>query len=725
MKILTAFFAFCMVVATFSSATETTTTNAICKDVKCFAEKLQADRSNLDNWLNVASHMSMGEAVTVGTDEYAKPALVVAKAMEGSSQFSNASLWTQMAFYHRDYLHDREAAKQKEPAIEVQGKEYTRLEMLQKALTIDPNFSRAWVVLSSHLRSLEDPLTQELWTSGTEKLPQMKQIATINGKDYNARTAVDEAVRVNIDDSGAWVELGRFINDKVGETAVVDGKEYTRRQCFEVAVQRGPRDFLAWTLMGLELLTAPITFPKNPELTIFTNPAENDKVYTAQHALIKAIELEPKFSLAWARLADSLMPGTPQEVEILGNKFSKQQLYEQALRRDLHLATAWVSLAGTISSAGKDKTNPIHGVTYTAIGCLQKGLALNPRLGIAWTLLAQRLNRDEKAKIGDHQFTRVECFKNAVETDPKLPAAWGGLGTTFPGTGVKTVKLQYADDETMTEHEVTPLDCFVKALSLKHDFTPMYLSLSAHVRGNERVLIPGLPSPQPSADGDKEDPTSGFIDNLEATNGVGKEGWTAIQLLVRAAQTASPTQGEIVGFLAQRMFERKFRKITFASAFSGNQLKTWTAKELLTEALKTRSQYGNFWYALGGQLAGAEKSVEINGKTYTMFDCLVQTLTFTPRNAMAWVNLGMLMGQMKVPEVTIGKDTFQQKDAFARSLEINPDEDRVWQMITEVMENDEDDVVIRGRKFVKKDIVAELENMKAKRNKKASPNADL
>ena len=161
----------------------------------------------------------------------------------------------------------------------------------------------------------------------------------------------------------------------------------------EKALEIDPKYHLAWNGLGATLRD----LGRNTE---------------AIAAFEKALEIDPKFDYAWNGLGNALKD--------LGRNTEAIAAYEKALEIDPKLHLAWNGLGITLKDLGR----------YTkAIAAYEKALEIDPKFHHAWNGLGNALRG-----LG-HNSKAIAAFEKALEIDPKFHHAWNGLGNTLNDLG--------------------------------------------------------------------------------------------------------------------------------------------------------------------------------------------------------------------------------------------------------------------------------------------------
>jgi len=163
----------------------------------------------------------------------------------------------------------------------------------------------------------------------------------------------------------------------------------------------------------------------------------------------KAIDLDPKFALAWVGLADTLTlqviySGAPRAAALAG----AEEAIAKALALDADLAEAWASSANIATDRGQlDRAehgfrraielNPNYATAYhwfnifwgylgrndEALVAAEKAVALDPLSAVINASLGNTLERLGRFKDAEARYLR------AIEIDPSMSLAYGNLGS--------------------------------------------------------------------------------------------------------------------------------------------------------------------------------------------------------------------------------------------------------------------------------------------------------
>lgn len=700
-----------------------------------WADAVALNPTSADTWLSLAASLAAQRGpttVSVADVEYASPSAAAAKSVE--LQPLNATLWAMLAFHLPPMMStatpsssssgDTDASS---VALLEEGKSYSRVDAIKKALEINPILDRAWTVLASTLRSRDEAAAAKTAAAGDSSNSAAAATATavspstetILGETIDFKRAIEKALEAALatDSSaattsssggGAFVELGRSLGPKDSTEITFRGEKLTltRRNCFERAVMMGKgKDFFAWYLLAAEIAASSVSKEKeqqqqqgsSPEDQIkesikafskgfdtFVDP-ESQTIYTVRDCLAKSIQIEPVFAGSWKLLADLTEP-TPNNVaeknvklRIHGGEekaFSKKDMYVKALNLNEMVGggQTWVNL-GALMFKDPAPSVKVNGKRYDALALLARGLAIEPRsIPIAWILLGQRMNSKQKIEVGSRTVTKQDALERGLALDPTIASGWAALAATMPPRQTHKFKR--------LKMEIGGQDCIKKALSLTQSVGQYFVSGAATLAPKETMEFAGRK-------------------------------WTALEMLSRGLElTPAPGHVEILGFLGQRLQAEGMKDFELPAGapagLAGQRLKP---KELVVKAVEGRPEAGFFWYALGGMLQ-RDETVEIGGEKYDMFGCLLKTAKFSPNNAHAFLNLGIILGERgdkQIPIKIAGEATekmYGKKDLIAHALGVNPNLDaRAWQHLVDSM-SDTETVTIRDKKITKAEIMA-------------------
>ncbi|MEG4395682.1 CHAT domain-containing tetratricopeptide repeat protein [Microcoleus sp. BROC3] len=129
-------------------------------------------------------------------------------------------------------------------------------------------------------------------------------------------------------------------------------------------------------------------------------------------AFEKALEIDPKYHLAWNGLGATLNG--------LGRNSEAIAAFEKALEIDPKNDLAWNGLGNALNNLGRNSE---------AIAAFEKALEIDPKFHYAWNGLGNVL-RD----LG-HYSEAIAAYEKALEIDPKYHLAWNGLGNALNDLG--------------------------------------------------------------------------------------------------------------------------------------------------------------------------------------------------------------------------------------------------------------------------------------------------
>jgi len=141
-------------------------------------------------------------------------------------------------------------------------------------------------------------------------------------------------------------------------------------------------------------------------------------------AFEKALEIDPKFHLAWSGLGSAL--------NNLGHNNEAIAAYEKALEIDLLFHFAWHGLGNTLKDLGRNRD---------AIAAFKKALEIDRKFHFAWNGLGATLN-----DLGRYR-DAIAAFDKALEiTGDQYGLAWGNRGWAFFYSGRYSEAIQNWDE---------------------------------------------------------------------------------------------------------------------------------------------------------------------------------------------------------------------------------------------------------------------------------------
>src|SRR3972149_7528648 len=237
------------------------------------------------------------------------------------------------------------------------------------------------------LRSDLEPLLKKL-TGEIIKLPELKELKAWEwrnkgvslktlGKNQEAISCLDQALRLNPDDAGAWLHKGIAL--------VKLGKLQEAMTCYDRVLEINPEDAMAWYDKGFTL----------------------DELGDYQEAIgcfDQALRLNPDDAGAWLHKGIALVK--------LGKLQEAITCYDRALEiNPVYYAFVWLEKGILLSRLGKPQE---------AIDCYSKALETQPEDFGIWSAKGDALR-----ELGEYR-EASDCYSKALEIYPEDPTAWNG-----------------------------------------------------------------------------------------------------------------------------------------------------------------------------------------------------------------------------------------------------------------------------------------------------------
>jgi len=326
---------------------------------------------------------------------------------------------------------------------------YDKVACYTKALVIDVNMAAAWQRLGfaggNHFdgkmhspvdcfeRALDlDPGLADSWA----------ELGRLGGGKWGAKSCFVRALELNKQGGWAWLGFGRIGGGEF------DQIEFTPAQCFVKALhafkEEEPEDAKgvcnAWTEIG------------------FAGGASyGDKLYTPKQAFVEGLKASKDVALTWYgmglaggspeidgdnfdtpkecfAMAKQLAPENPEVDAELGwaldpaDNPERLNLFESALKGHAKLARAWHGVADVLKGGG---TFDFQGHSYTSLDCYKQAVLSDPNYWQAWVELSKV---PPPLTVGTETVTALQCCINAVEAQPDAADAWCELALHMEST---------------------------------------------------------------------------------------------------------------------------------------------------------------------------------------------------------------------------------------------------------------------------------------------------
>ena len=244
-----------------------------------------------------------------------------------------------------------------------------------KALDIDPQYTRAWNNKSNSLKSLGryeeairccdkaleiDPQYLYAWNNKSNSLKSL-------GRYEEAIRCHDQALKIDPLNADAWLDKGNGLNNL--------GRYEEAIRCYDRALKIDPLDAYAWNGKGASL-------------------TELGRYEEAIRCYDQALEIDPQYAYAWK--------GKGKNFNELGRYEEAIRCVDEALKIDPRYAGAWI-----------DKGNGHNNLSRyeEAIRCYDRALEIDPRYAGAWynkAIAEERLGRCREAAQSYRKFIQLD-----------------------------------------------------------------------------------------------------------------------------------------------------------------------------------------------------------------------------------------------------------------------------------------------------------------------------
>ena len=371
-----------------------------------------------------------------------------------------------------------------------------RIELLLKAIYENPNHGRSWELLAVLLHSNESVELISVGEGGSAEGDGPKRTL------YSKRDCVCRALGLGRSGPLLWYHAVVAAEQGPLTVALPSGQSASITQsvaCISV-IELGAGHASSSGMFQLMALDAYKTLALNMSREGTDVVHINNRPLTVAQLYIAALELNPKFGLAWCNLGVCLDPDGPQTTastaSVSGEKVDRLVCYIKAVENWMGVpdlvnpkdwAQAWVNLAGMVKEGVT-----VNAKNYTACGCVVEALRITPKSVNAFTSLANILKESgdkgqdpsspqqmELAAILDlfpvagdagngnkttgeepRVVLPIDCHKAAVISDPTSVVAWHNCAYYMAAEETVTFDA-FSTGETKT---YTKIDCFVEAI---------------------------------------------------------------------------------------------------------------------------------------------------------------------------------------------------------------------------------------------------------------------
>ncbi|MGB7710849.1 MAG: CHAT domain-containing tetratricopeptide repeat protein [Microcoleus sp.] len=219
----------------------------------------------------------------------------------------------------------------------------------------------------------------------------------------NALACYDKVIEIKPDFYEAWINRSKVL-DRLGRY-----QEATTNYYRAIALQSG-KNIKEVSQKAVELCQEGL------------NRYDAGDLEGAIAAFEQALEIDPKFHIAWNGLGNALGD--------LGRNTEAIAAYEKALEIDPKFYGAWNGLGIALNDLGRNTE---------AIAAYEKALEIDPKSHIVWNGLG--------ATLGDlgRNTEAIAAFDKASKIDPKYHLAWNGLGNVLRELGRNTEAITAFD----------------------------------------------------------------------------------------------------------------------------------------------------------------------------------------------------------------------------------------------------------------------------------------
>jgi tetratricopeptide (TPR) repeat protein len=340
-------------------------------------------------------------------------------------------------------------------------------------------------------------------------------------------------------------------------------------------------------------------------------------------------------------------PGSDAQYEksfIHGDRVGKQDCLERCLRlaslSSANEAEAWNRLGVVLA---KDASVNIDGVVYDKRLCFEKSLKLDPLQAEPWFNLGVALPRGELSVSlgkGRCRFSEQECFEQTLRRNPDHPSAWHNLGTALPDDHARSNNI--FPNAAPDAEGFTRIECFRRAVELERlDWEHWSCLGECLLREDQR-----------RAKLNAKQSHSATIAATVAAASVSIFGrrWTALECTTRAVEYSNMRSPEawvnlgralppdaVVYLVAENRHIAKPAVVEIAGM-------PHTKQACYEAALGLNPRHVYAWYYLGCVLPPGGVTEDLGGYVFNEQECFEQVLRFDPSNAEAWYNVGLLIG---------------------------------------------------------------------------------
>lgn len=307
-----------------------------------------------------------------------------------------------------------------------------------------------------------------------------------------------EAIRLDPKNDVAYTNLASILPD-AGKIILPEDILVTREQLFLKAISLNPNNSIAYSSLGVILRQGrSVNFPNSAlsNSTTYGNDwashigvtlsqggsirFPNGSVMTQQQLFLKAVQLDPKNSVAYRGLGIllSILPEKERNIELPdGSMMTQQQLFLKAIELNPSDAAAYFWLGLIICSTENIKFP--DGRIMGRQELFFQTLRLDPKNSLAYTILGNIARRAIQIPDGK-MMTEQELHLQAIYLDPKNSRAWNNLAATL----TKNEKIRLHDGRRMTQQEL-----YLEAIDLDPGIAIFYQNLATTLSTGSSIKL--------------------------------------------------------------------------------------------------------------------------------------------------------------------------------------------------------------------------------------------
>ncbi len=355
-----------------------------------------------------------------------------------------------------------------------------------------------------------------------------------------------------------------------------------------------------------------------------------------QDLLVKAVENDPKNSIAWIHLGYFLGQSMEQKkVVVNGETVDEFQCYNKvdvislsnslnAVRNNPKNVVGWISIALYLAKSSDSKKVFISSEEVNEKLCWIKVVEINPSAAIAWYNLGACLDKERTnwVAMNGEPVHKLQCFIKAVTAEPKHSNAWNKLGLCLDR---EDPELQIA----INGQPINQLQCYINAVEAnKYNSNAWYNLGSCLSQKDEKTTV---------VNGQHVSEQQCYINAVEA-NKYNSNAWNNLgSCLSKKDEKTTDVNG-------QQVVER----------------------QCYINAIEANKYNSNAWNNLGLCLNRENvKMAVVNGQQVDVRQCYIYAVEADEENTIAANNLYKILGEEDTVDID-GKTYFKEefKDAF-------------------------------------------------------------